>query len=104
MSLSPLLTLVLQVLANVFNISVRAEEKCFSSARLRPWSQFITLTSGDELCGEDDDNLYLLYSGEIQVQERDGSHFECFAGSFFNLDRVLVSVGALSGLPSTLGA
>jgi CRP-like cAMP-binding protein len=92
------------VLSNVFNISVRAEEKNFSSARLRPWSQFITLSSGDKLCGDDDDNLYLLYSGEVQVQERDGSRFECFTGSFFNLDRLLVSVGALSGLPSTLGA
>ena len=93
-----------QVLANVFNISVRAEEKSFSSARLRPWSKSITLSKGDKLCGDDDDNLYLLYDGEVQVKERDGSTFECFTGSFFNLDRVLVSIGALSGIPSTLTA
>ena len=56
------------------------------------------------MCDNDDDYLYLLYSGEVQVQERDGSHFECFTGSFFNLDHVLSSFGALAGLPSTVGA
>ena len=50
------------------------------------------------------DNLYLLYSGEVQVQARDGSHFDYFTGSFFNVDHVLVSIGALAGLPSTIGA
>ncbi len=101
---SCLLLSLQSVLANVFNISVRAEEKNFSSSRLRPWSEIITLSSGEELAGEDDDNLYLLYSGEIQVKARDGSHFDCFTGSFFNLDHVLVSIGALAGVPSTIGA
>ncbi len=75
-----------------------------ASSRLRPWSEIITLCSGDELGGDDDDNLYLLYSGEVQVTERDGSHFDCFTGSFFNLDHLLVSIGALAGVPSTIGA
>lgn len=60
--------------------------------------------AGEELCGPDDDNLYLLYSGEISIEQRDGSHCSVFTGSFFNLDRLLISVGALPGRPSTVSA
>ncbi len=93
-----------QVLANVFNISVRADEKNFSSARLQPWAQRLEISAGEELCGDDDDSLYMLYAGEIQIRGRDGHDYSVFTGSFFNLDRLLISVGALGGLPSTLGA
>jgi len=94
----------LPVLKNIFNISVRAEEKNFSPSRLQPWSKLSTLSIGTQLGGAGDDNLYLLYSGEVRVQERDGSHFDCLTGGFFNLDNVLVSIGVLCGLPSTVGA
>lgn len=93
-----------QVLANIFNISVRSDEKNFSSARLRPWAQQFTILAGEELCGKDDDSLYMLYAGEIQIQGRDGSRYSVFTGSFFNLDRLLVSIGALPGYPMTMGA
>ena len=93
-----------QVLANVFNISVRAEERRFSSTRLMPWAKRVTLSCGEEICNDDDDNLYMLYDGEVQVNERDGSQYSVFTGSFFNLDRLLTSIGALPGLPSTVGA
>mmetsp|Transcript_9887 Transcript_9887/g.21422 ORF Transcript_9887/g.21422 Transcript_9887/m.21422 type:complete len:1286 (+) Transcript_9887:334-4191(+) len=93
-----------QVLANVFNISVRSDEKNFSSARLMPWSEMINLSEGEELCGDGDDNLYMIYDGEVKIQGRDGNDYSVFIGSFFNLDRLLISVGALGGLPSTLGA
>lgn len=93
-----------QVLANVFNISVRSDDKNFSSARLQKWCERVTIAAGEELCGEEDDNLYLLYSGEIQITGRDGTHYSVFTGSFFNIDRLLIAVGALPGSPSTLGA
>jgi len=90
-----------QVLANVFNISVRTNEKRFSSARLQPWAQRVTLSKGEEICGPEDDNLYLLYAGEIQVTGRDGSSVSAFTGSFFNIDHLLISIGALPGPTST---
>lgn len=93
-----------QVLANVFNISVRSDEKNFSSARLQPWSNRIIIQAGEEICGEDDDNLYMLYAGEVKITGRDNDSHSVFTGSFFNLDRLLISVGALPGFPSTLGA
>ena len=92
-----------QVLANVFNISVRSDEKRFSSARLQPWAQMINLPAAEEFCGEDDDNLYMLYAGEVQIRGRDGKDHSIFTGSFFNIDQLLISIGALPGLPSTLG-
>ncbi|KAL7541698.1 hypothetical protein ACHAXR_011169 [Thalassiosira sp. AJA248-18] len=92
-----------QVLANVFNISVRSNEKTFSSVRLQPWAQRVPIAAGEELCGDNDDNLYMLYTGEVQIQGRDGT-YSVFTGSFFNIDRMLISLGALPGLPSTLGA
>mmetsp|Transcript_15923 Transcript_15923/g.28658 ORF Transcript_15923/g.28658 Transcript_15923/m.28658 type:complete len:1321 (-) Transcript_15923:113-4075(-) len=93
-----------QVLANVFNISVRSDEKTFSSARLQPWCERMEISAGEELCGDDDDSLYMLYAGEVQIQGRDGHDYSVFTGSFFNLDKLLISIGALSGVPSTLGA
>ncbi|KAL7552508.1 hypothetical protein ACHAWF_015774 [Thalassiosira exigua] len=93
-----------QVLINVFNISVRSNEKSFSSARLQPWSERVKISKGEELCGPEDDNLYMLYKGEVQIRGRDGKLYPVFTGSFFNLDRLLISIGALPGLPSTLGA
>ena len=93
-----------QVLANVFNISVRPDEKTFSSARLQPYSHPVNLLAGEELCGDEDDKLYMLYAGEIQIQGRDGSKYSVFTGSFFNLDRLLVSIGALPSPPMTIGA
>jgi len=93
-----------QVLANAFNISVRSDEKTFSRPRLQPWSECMEISPGEELCGDDDDSLYMLYAGEVQIQGRDGHDYSVFTGSFFNIDRLLISVGALSGVPSTLGA
>lgn len=93
-----------QVLTNVFSISVRSDEKNFSSARLQPWAQRIDIQEGQTLCGPDDDSLYMLSAGEVQVQGRDCQDYSVFTGSFFNLDRLLLSIGAMSGVPSTLGA
>ena len=93
-----------QVLANVFSISVRSDEKTFSTARLMPWAQKLTITAGEEFCGPDDTNLYMLYDGEVSVKLRDGSQMSFFKGSFFNLDQLLISVGALPGIPSTKSA
>ena len=90
-----------QVLANVFSISVRSDEKTFSTARLMPWTEKVTMIAGEELCGPEDTNLYMLYDGEVSVKLRDGSQMSIFKGSFFNLDQLLISVGALPGIPST---
>lgn len=43
-----------QVLANVFSISVRSDEKTFSTARLMPWTERVTMIAGEELCGPED--------------------------------------------------
>jgi len=45
----------------------------------------------------------MLYAGEIEIEGRDGSHHSAFTGSFFNIDRLLVSIGALPGPSSTIG-
>jgi len=92
------------VLANVFSISVRPDEKTFSSARLMPWTDKVNLSAGAALCAEGDNNLYLLYSGEVLLQHRGNAAFTIFAGSFFNLDGLLGAVGSLPGPSSTIGA
>ena len=94
-----------QVLANVFNISVRSDGN-FSSARLRPWSEKKVVSKGSQLfCIDDkDDNLYMVYDGEIEIEGRGGDNHLVFNGSFFNLDGLLISIGAMPGSPSTVSA
>jgi len=93
-----------QTMSNIFSISVRSDEKTFSSARLKPWSELVSLTVGEIVFECGDENLFFLYSGEIEVQSRDGCRRAVFPGTFCNVDGLLVSIGSLQGPVSTLHA
>ena len=95
-----------QTMATIFSLSVRSDDKSLSSTRLRPWGERLYMKEDEMLFTESsqDDNLYMLYAGEVEVQSSDGSCRTVFNGSFFNLDALLISVGSLPGPPTTVCA
>ena len=106
-SLSRLSLVSLSRLSHLVSLSPRLSLK----ARLLLWAEKLHVEEGTTLCGADDDGLYLLYLGEMHLKTKaaggDGAGPETSslsAGSFFNADRVLLSMGSLSGAPSTVGA
>jgi len=95
-----------QTMATIFSLSVRSDDKSLASTRLRPWGERLNLKEDQMIFTESsqDDNLYMLYDGEVEVQSSDGSCRAVFNGSFFNLDALLISVGSLPGPPTTVCA
>ena len=95
-----------QTMATIFSLSVRSDDKSLASTRLRPWGERVYMKEDEMVFTESskDDNLYLLYDGEVEVQSSDGSCRAVFNGSFFNLDALLISVGSLPGPPTTICA
>ena len=95
-----------QTMASIFSLSVRSDDKSLASTRLRPWMERAYYKAGEAIFTESshDDNLYMLYDGEVQVESENGSHRAIFNGSFFNLDALLISLGSLPGPPTTVRA
>ena len=95
-----------QTMASIFSLSVRSDDKSLASTRLRPWGERFYYKTGEVIFTESsqDDSLYLLYDGEVDVESKNGCHRTVFNGSFFNLDALLISLGSLPGPPTTVGA